>query len=356
MPLQADSLGDLVAMTLRDLGEMKITEIATDLQDHVAMSQLLKENNVKLESGYGVQWDIMVKHSGAFQFTGLYATDNVNVADTTIQANVPWRHATTNYAIDERELAMNRSPRRIVDLLKVRRLDAMISQAEGMESAFWGYPLSTDTVTPFGLAYWLVKSATAATQANNNGFNGLAQTGYTAVAAVNPTTQTRWRNYSDIYTSISKDDLIRKMRRAVTHCLFKPAAEGGPASFNTGDKWGIYTTYNVLGKLEEILESQNDNLGDDVASKDGDVTFRKTKVKWVPKLDADTTDPVYGINWGVFKTYILRGFWLKEVKIDITPGQHTVCSVHVDSSLQWICKDRRRNFVLATGTSTPNAP
>jgi hypothetical protein len=354
MALQADSLGDLVAMTLRDLGEMKITEITTDLQDHVAMSKLLMENSVKLESGYGVQWDIMVNHSGAFQFTGLYATDNVNVSDTTIQANVPWRHATTNYAIDERELAMNRSPRKIVDLLKVRRLDAMISQAEGMESAFWGYPLSTDTVTPYGVAYWIVKSATAATSANNDGFNGGAQTGYTQVAGVSPTTYRRWRNYSDIYTAITKDDFVRKVRRAMTHCIFKPVAAGGAADFNTGDKWGMYTTYNVLSRLEELLESQNENLGNDVASKDGEVMFRRVKVKWVPKLDLDTTDPVYGINWGVFKTYILRGWWLKELKIEVTPGQHTVCSVHVDSSLQWICKDRRRNFVVATGTATPS--
>src|SRR5262245_44395549 len=141
--LQADDLGDLVAMTLRDLGEMKITEITTDLQNYVAMKTLLNKNKVVLDSGYGIQWDIMVRHSGNFGFVGLYATDNVNVADTTIQANVPWRHSTCNYAIDDRELSMNRSPRKIVDVLQVRRKDCMISTAEGMESAFWGYPTST---------------------------------------------------------------------------------------------------------------------------------------------------------------------------------------------------------------------
>lgn len=347
MPLQADNLGDLVAMTLKDLGEMKITEIASDLQDHIAMSKLLQDNQVKLESGTGVQWDIMVSHSGAFQFVGLYGTDNVNVADTTIQASIPWRHSTTNYAIDERELAMNRSPRRIVDLLKVRRLDSMIALAEGMESVFWGYPLSTDTVTPYGIAYWVVKNAT-------EGFNGGPQTGYTTVANVNTTTYPRFKNWTAQYVAITKDDLARKMRKAMTHCLFKPAAQGGPASFNTGDKWGLYTNYSVLSKMEELLESQNENLGNDLASKDGAVMFRRTPVIWVPKLDADTTDPIYGLNWGVMKTYILRGWWLKEMKIEVTPGQHTVCSVHIDSSLQWGCKDRRRQFVIATGTTTPN--
>jgi hypothetical protein len=338
--LQADNLGDLIVTTLRDLGEMRFTEIATDLQDHVAMRVLLKKDRIMLESGYGIQWDIMVTQSGAAQFVGLYASDNVNVKDVMIQANAPWRHMTTNYAIDRRELAMNRTPRRIVDLLKVRRIDAMISLAELLEAAFWGYPASTDSLTPYGVAYWIVKNAT-------EGFNGGAQTGYTTVGNVNPTTYPRWQNWTYQYTSVSRDDLIRHWRQAAVKTYFRPPVDNIP-TFNTGDKYGFYTNYSVIGQLEEAVESQNDNLGDDLASKDGQTLFRRVPVTYVPKLDADNTGPVYGINWGVFKTYLLRGEWLRETRVEITPGQHTVASVHIDNTLQWICRDRRKNFVLAT--------
>lgn len=356
MPLQASGLADLIANTLKDLGEMKLTDIATDLQDYVAMNQLLSENNVKIDSGTSIQWNVMTSYdAGRFSFVGLYATDNVNVSDHIIQAEVPWRHATNNYAIDERELAMNRSPRKIVDQLKVNRHDAAVAQAEGMENAFWGYPATTDLLTPYGVAYWIVKSATAATKANNDGFNGGAQTGYTTVANINPSTYTRWKNYAAPYTAVSKADFCRATRRAMTHCLFKPAAKSGIGSFNTGDKWGLYTNYEVVSQLEELLEQQNDNLGSDLASQDGDVLFRRSPVKWVPKLDADTTNPMYGINWGVFKTTVLRGFWMKELKIENAPGQHTVCQVHMDTTLQWVCRDRRRNFVVSNGTTTPSA-
>ncbi len=344
--IQADNLADLVATTLRDLGEMKITEIATDLQDHVAMRTLLKKDRVQLESGYGIQWDVMVTQSGAAKFVGLYASDNVNVSDVMTQANAPWRHSTTNYAFDDREMAMNRSPRRIVDLLKIRRIDAMISMAELMEGAFWGWPSSTDTLTPYGVAYWVVKNAT-------EGFNGDAQTGYSStVGGLSTTTYPRWKNWTYQYTAVSRDDLIRHWRQAAVKTNFKPPVDGIP-TFNTGDKYGFYTNYAVLGQLEEALESQNEDLGNDIASKDGATVFRRVPVMYVPKLDADTTGPVYGLNWGVFKSYILRGWWLKETNISITPGQHTVASVHVDNTLNWICKDRRRNFVLATGTTTP---
>jgi len=341
--IQADNLADLVAATLRDLGEMRITEIATDLQDHVAMRVLLKRDRIQLESGYGVQWDVMVTQSGAAKFVGLYASDSVNVGDVLVQANAPWRHSTTNYAFDEREIAMNRTPRRIVDLLKVRRIDGMVSMAELMENAFWSYPQSTDTLTPYGVFYWITKNAT-------EGFNGGANTGYTTVAGLNPTTYPRWQNWTYQYTSVSRDDLIRHWRQAATKTYFRPPVDGIP-TFNTGDKYGFYTNYAALGQLEEAVESQNEDLGNDLASKDGTTIFRRVPVTYVPKLDADTTNPVLGINWGVFKTYILRGWWLKETKVSITPGQHTVASVHVDSTLNWICKDRRRNFVLATGTT-----
>lgn len=344
--IQADNLADLVSSTLRDLGEMKITEITTDLQDHIAMRVLLKKDRVQLESGYGVQWDVMIQHSGAARTVGLYASDVVNVGDVLVQANAPWRHATTNYAFDEREISMNRSPRRIVDLLKIRRIDCMISLAELMENLFWSCPSTTNTLDPYGVPYWVTKNAT-------EGFNGGMFSGYTAVGGLSSTTYPRWQNWTYQYTSISRDDFIRHARQAAVKTAFRPPVDG-IATFNTGDRYGFYTNYTVIGQLEEALESQNEDLGNDIASKDGMTIFRRVPVTWVPWLDRDSTNPFYGLNWGVFKTYILSGEWLRETKVSVTPGQHRVASVHVDSSLQWICRDRRKNFVLATGTSYPS--
>lgn len=343
--LQADGLLDLVASTLKDLGEMRITEIATDLQNHVAMRELMRKNRVSIEAGQGLQWDVMVQHSGGASFTGLYATDNVNVGQVLKQATLPWRHSTANYAIDHRELAMNRNPRRIVDLLKIRRIDCMIATAELMETAFWGFPASTDDKTPHGIAYHIVKNS-------STGFYGGAQSGYNDVSGLSPTTYPRWRNWTALYTDVSKDDLLPKWREAAVKTNFVPPVDGIP-TFNTGNAYGFYTNYGVIQTLESLLEGQNDNLGNDLASKDGATVFKRTPVMYVPKLDADTTGPVYGVNWGVFKTVILQGWWLKELKIENVPGQHTVTAVHIDNTFNWLNRDRRRNFVLATGTGYP---
>lgn len=344
--LTATQLGDLVATTLRDLGKPHFTEIATDLQEHTAMSNLLKKNRVTFQSGVGAQWDVMVNHAASAANVGLGATDNVNIIDTMVQATADWRNTTANYAIIGQEVSMNREPARIVDLIKERRIACMISLAEIMESNFWGPPVAiTDSVTPWGVNTWIVKNAT-------EGFNGGAPSGYTTIG-LNPTTYPRWNNWTYQYTAVSRDDLIRHWRKAATFTKFKPPVDGIP-TFNTGDVYGYYTNYGVIGPLEEALESQNDNLGNDIASKDGEVMFRRVPVKWVPKLEADTTNPVYGINWGYFKTIILSGWWLKETNVPVYPGQHTLSAHFLDSTYQWITRNRRCHFILATGTTYPS--
>lgn len=343
--IAAENLGDLLVTTQRELGEPNFTEIATDLQDHVAMRVILKKNRVEFQSGTEIQWDIMVRHSNSAANVGLYASDNVNVVDGMIQARIPWRNTTTNYAIDRRELKMNRTPRRIVDLLKARRIMALIALAEKMETNWWGFPSAADPETPLGAPYWITKAAT-------EGFTGGTPSGYTSVANVSVSTYPRWQNWAGPYTAVSKDDLIRKMREAATKTYFRPAVDGVP-TFNTGDSYSFYANYNVVGAMEEQAEAQNDNLGNDVASMDGRLMFRRAPVMYVPKLDADTTDPVYGINWGVFKIHPLRDEWMVATDIALTPGQHTVSSHHIDLTYNFACRDRRRNFVLSNGTTYP---
>lgn len=335
--IQADDIADLVALTLRDLGRMKWTEIATDLQEYIALPNILRKERVRFQSGYGIQFQVMVAHSGAAKSTGLYAVDSVNVGDVMVNADIPWRHSTTNYAIERREVAMNRDPARIVELIKVRRADAMISLAAHLEQMFWSLPgASSDDM--FGLPYWCVTNA-------SNGFTGGNPSGFSAGAAgLDADVYSRWKNYSYNYTNITKTDLIRGWREAATKTNFMSPVP--IPSYNTGNRYGYYCNYDVIGPLEEAVEAQNDNLGNNIASKDGTVNFRQVPVKYVPYLDADATDPVYGINWGVFKPVFLSGEYMNETTVPRAANQHTTTQVHVDLTANYECRDRRRLFVL----------
>lgn len=343
--IQAENVLDFVADTLKDLGKPKFTDISSNLQRHTAMKNLLRKNRVVLESGQGIQFNVLVAQSNAARNVALAESDNVNLVDGMVQASTVWRNSQTSYMIIEQLMAMNREPARIVDYVKQQRIMALISLAELMEANFWGAPSATDSKTPLGLPYWVTKNAT-------KGFNGGILTGYTTVAGLSNVTYPNWANWTAPYTAVSRDDFIRQAREAATKTDFMPPVDGIPTP-NTGDEYGFYTNYAVLQPLEEALESQNDNLGMDIAKMDGKVLFRRVPATWVPWLERDTTNPFYGINWGWFKTYILRGWWMKETAIPHTPGQHTVASQFIDMTYNFVSKNRRCHMVLSNGTTYP---
>lgn len=350
--LQAGSISDLVYATLKELGELKFTQLGTGLNHYVVMSRLMKKNKVQFfSSGYGIQWDVMTSDNGSARTVGLYASDSVNVPNVLTQGSADWRHITWNWALDQREVAMNSAPRRIVDLIKTRRIASFLSAVKLFEALAWSCPTSTNTVDPYGIPYWIVKS-------NTEGFYGTTPItgGYTTVGGIVPTAYPasngyKWANWTNQYTAITKDDLIAKWAKAADFTYFEPPIES--PTFETGDDPMYATNYAVYAGMKAILESQNDDLGYDIDTMDGRPAFRRSKIQWVPQLDQDTTNPVYGINWSEFHTAGLRQWWLRETQIAIQPNQHTVASTHTDCTFQWLTRDRRRHFVLATNTTTP---
>lgn len=344
--IQAENVVDFVNDTLKDLGKPKFTDISSNLQRHVAMKNLLRKNRVVLESGQGIQFNVLVAQSNAARNVSLAQSDNVNQVDGMVQASTVWRNSQTSYMIIHQLMSMNREPARIVDFVKQQRLMALISLAELMEANFWNAPSATDSLTPLGLPYWVTKNAT-------KGFNGGILSGYTTVAGLSNTTYPNWANWTGPYTAVSRDDFIRGAREAATKTDFMPPVDGIPSP-DTGDEYGFYTNYAVIQPLEEAVESQNDNLGKDVASMDGKVLFRRVPVTWVPFLERDTTNPFYGINWGWLKTYILKGEWMRETNIPYTPGQHNVASHFLDMTYNFVSKNRRIHFVLSNGVTYPS--
>ncbi len=318
-------------------------------QNTIFLKRLVKKNKMTFDAGPEVQWNLITDTNGSARGVGLYYTQNINPTNVMTTGKMPWRFQTWNWAIERREIAINRSPRKIVDMVKTRRISAFADAVKYFEAKGWRVPASTNEDDFAGIPYWVVKSNTATS--TNDGFNGTVPSGYTLVGNINPTTYApKWSNYATQYTAVTHDDLVRKLRRASTFTDFMPLVDDIP-QYNTGDDYGYYTNYSVIGTLEEILEDQNENLGSDVASQDGKLLFRRTGVTWVKELELDTTNPVYGINWGVFKCMGLRGEWMHETVIAVHDNQPTVSSTTTDCAMNTYCTDRRRNFVLATNTT-----
>lgn len=339
--LQAEAMNGMIAATLETYEKLKWTALQLDVQEHVALPMLMQEKRVKQDSGYNVAWELNFGTTGHARFVGLFETDVVNATDNIVPANVPWRHVETSYAFDRREPRMNAGAEKIVCLIEERRANALVDASTKFEEAWWGLPTSSGGEF-YGIKYWIVWTGGQA-------FDGGIPSGFSDVAGVSPTTYPRWKNWSDTYTLVTKADLIYKMRLAARKTKWKAPIR--QPELATDYQHGVYTNLDVIQALEDVGEAQNENLGRDIASMDGQMLFHKNPIVWVPQLDDRTADPIYLIDWGSLSVRY-QGEWMSELQQNNIHGQHNVTRVFVDWTLNTRGVDRRRQAILAKGSGT----
>ena len=345
--LTATDIADLVAGTLDDLGPLKFQQIAQNLQYYEVFSKWFKKDKVAFDSGIGIQKTLMNKlDSTSSKHVGLLDTDQVNIPDVIDQLTVPWRHAQTSWSlIYQTDILMNRGKSLVFNVIKPRRAAALLGLVEELEDKAWGAaPGVNDKLLPYSIQYWVVENS-------STGFNGGAPTGHTTVAGVSLTDSPTFKNYTADYTNVTKSDLIKKLRTAHRKIRFVSPVTVDDYRGAVGDRYRLYVNETTISNFEDVGESQNENLGRDVASMDGTITFRKHPIIWVPKLDARTDDPVYLIDHSTFYPVCLKGDYLRESEATKAPNQHNVYQVFVDLTYNYVCVDRRRNAVLSTDQS-----
>jgi hypothetical protein len=110
---------------------------------------------------------------------------------------------------------------------------------------------------------------------------------------------------------------------------------------------GIYVNRDTIVLIEELLENQNMNLGTDLDSMGGRARFKGSPLIYVPFLDSDTSDPVYMIDWKWMAFGTLPGLTDQMGAPYMVPGKHTVRRVDLDSTLELVCTNLRRQAVFA---------
>lgn len=345
MALQMENFGDLLQVTQNELGEPNFTNLMSDLRGFPATKILMQRNKMKVQSGPQIEFRVLVDHNHQAANVAITDADSSGSRDGMIVGKVPWRKTKTSYGIYKEEALTNRQPRRIVDLTLERRAQAQTAWVELMEQNFWNFPVATDTRTPYGLPYWCTKNAT-------EGFHGGTPSGYSLVANIDPATYTRFQNYSGQYVTVEKDDMIRMARLMAKKSEFKPAVDNLP-TFDKGRSLLYATNTSVEMDIEDYLDSRNENLGDDVAKNYSNGKLRRADIMAIPQLDNDTTNPFYQIDFGVFSMTVLAGAWNTETVYSPYPGQRNLAVTFIDYVYQFICRDRRKLGVLATGTTYP---
>ncbi|MFA5766841.1 MAG: phage major capsid protein [Candidatus Paceibacterota bacterium] len=341
MGMQYADVDDAVLLTQQGLVKRgAFVDMQTDLTDHVAVREMWKGKQHKFDGGNPWEFDIQVDHNHSAHAVELYETDTSAINDTMIKGTVQPRHINANYLYDQREPAFQRGGTAIVDLIQTRYTAMMVSLFEYLEAVLWTKPTdSSDEKTPFGIAYWVTKNA-------SEGFNGGDPTGF-ALGRANITTasQPRWANWTNSYSLVSTEDLIRKMRTMHRRIQFRSVVSHAEPVLGSM-KNGIYTNSDTVGLMEELLEAQNTNLGNDLDSQGGRVVFKSSPIIYAPYLDADTTNPVYMLDWNWLAIGVMPGWENQLTAPYMVPGKHLVRRVDLDATLQCVCTNLRRQGVI----------
>jgi len=343
MTLQYSDIDDAVLLTQENLVKKgAFLDLQTDLSDHVAVREMWKERQHKFEGGHPWEFQAQTDHNHSARTVGLFETDGSALTDTMVQGEVDVRHVNAHYIYDQREKAFQRGGKAIVDLIQTRYTGMMISFYELLEEILWGKPAtSADKKTPYGIEYWITK-----TLVGTEGFGGLNPVGFAdGKANISSTDYPRWANWTANYVAVTKEDLVRKMRKAHRNIQFRsPVSHAQPVVGSM--KNGIYSNDSVIGLLEEILEDQNMNLGNDLDSKGGKTLFKSTPVTYAPYLDNDADNPVYMLDWKWLAVGVLAGWENQLGKPYMPKDKHLVRRVDLDASLQMICTNLRKQAVI----------
>lgn len=348
------------------------TNLLSDLNEYAIVKRIMPKHKKVFEGG--LDWTFMAAiasnntGNGTAKFTGLFEDDAFNRVNVLVQGKVSPRFLTANYVYDKREPVLNSGEASKSKLLAIvnfvkAQMELMYQSAFDMlETTFAGVgpTYADDKKTPHGLAFYIQKqSNTDAVSHPDGAFDGKDPSLPASAASATPTacprcniattTYARWANWAAQYAAVSKDDLVKKMRIAAHKTNFKSPLSLTDPTLSTGRE--ILTNLAVLQELETILEAQNMNLGNDVASKDGKTLFKGASVEYVPALDADTQDPIYMIDWKTLVFGTVAG-WDKKVSAPKEDNaQHNTMKGFLDMACEMVCTNLRNQAVLCKAAS-----
>lgn len=333
-------IADAVLLTQNKLVKRgAFVDMQTDLTDHVACKELWKRKQWGFSGGKSLEIEYQMNHNNTAKAVGLYETDTNADVQTMVKGEVPVRHMNAHYIYDLREAAFQRGGAEIVNHVKTKYTAMMVSFYESLESILWGKPAtSADVKTPYGMKYWLTRNA-------SEGFNGGNPTGFSSGrAGIDSGSYDRYKNWTSSYSDVTREDLLRKMKRAARKIRFKSPVLHATPSVNMSR--GIYTNDDVLSEMEELLEDRNMSLGNDLGKYQGSTIFKSTPITYVPFLDDDSGDPVYMIDWNWMFMAIMKGWESNLSSPTQVYNQHLVRRVDLDATLNMVCTDPRRQAVF----------
>jgi len=352
--IRTKEIADMLTTTY-DKVAVDIVDLSQELTDYLVFPYLMTKKGGMREvgGGIGLAQTLMVNHGGRSRFVGEYDELDSIVIDHLDKMRIDFAILNDTVAYTLGELKDNRGEERIHNVIRPRKRALYMRVIETCEEEFFNVPDPNNDRVPWGLYYWVVKNTTT-------GFNGGYPAGFTSLAGLDLTKVPQMKNWTDQYTTVSKTDLIAKMRTAWKRTKWRsPRPESGFSGDTSRNRRVVFVGLSVGDELETVGEAQNENLGRDLAPMtmttpsgirfrdNGDMLFRRAPIVEVEKLDDDSSDPVIGADLATFYALVKKGENMTQTPFENLQNQPRLFVSQLFHRYAFICVNRRANWVIS---------
>jgi len=346
---------DLIAVTLPNLDKLSL-EVAFAQESYTLCDTMFAPGAVEADSGKSFERRIILDGAGNAKLYDLYEAMTFNQADTVSLITAQWARAGVVWGIERREVLENSSGSKIYDILKTKRIPAMLDMADLLEAKLLGCPADTsDTKTPMGLQYWIPKI----TSAGAGFYGGVPTSSFSNVGGIIPATsgsntssitggKERWRTYmaggTGYYTGVIDNTAVDTLDKAYRKVGFRaPKMLKDSPGVPTGKRKILVNTDTAIA-MDRRARQQNDNVGFDLVA--GSAVFKGIAPEVVVGLDPDTSNPIYLASMNHLKVFALKGDNMREGESMNSRELPDVFTTPVTCSFQMICLNRQRQACI----------
>jgi len=281
----------------------------------------------KVKGGDSLEGHITLDSEGNARLVGIWDQDTLVKKNIQRKYTAYWRQAKGGMLWNLMETSINSGAEKIYDVLESQYKSAIKDIIETVYlSLLTGPSSATDDESPYSVNTWLRVGSANSTggwtgyQARYNDSSTTPGTafdvgGLTSSASVNP----GWASYYADHLGNIDESLLSLLDTAVRKLNFQaPTVPMTVGEDNGLLNFTMYTSNNVLGKLNTFYAKADDNMGYNRDSHWGTPTFMSIPFAYCDVLDTARpglygTDPIFGLNHSNIYPIIHTDWNFKEI-------------------------------------------
>lgn len=317
---------DIWNATLQHI-QTKMPALATFAYTNYEFYNMFFRNAMKVKGGDHLEGHITLDSEGNARLVGIWDQDTLVKKNIQRKYTAYWRQAKGGMLWNLMETSINSGPEKIYDTLESQYKSAVKDIIETVYlSLLTGPSSASDDTSPNSLNTWL----RVGTQASTGGWTGYQSryndgstpgTAYdTAGLTSSASTNAGWASYYADHQGNIDESLLSLLDTAVRKLHFQaPVVPQAVGQENGLMRFSMYTSDNVLKKLNTFYAKADDNMGYNRDSHYGTPTFRSIPFAYCDVLDTARTslygtDPIFGVNHDVIYPVIHSDWNFREIE------------------------------------------